>query len=332
MTIDDTNAAPSGEDKQWADLAAEVESEIGDEGGETGGQKADPEVQIDDAGAEKPDAEPKPAPVPYEELERRSRQTAAALKESRERERAASEQLRAFNQMVEELRARRQQPAVEEAKPDPVPDRFDDPVGYLEHQITTLQKQLETTQQATNETRQQFQQRQEYQQFMGQVSQREAEFAAVTPDYPDAAKYLEDGRRAELAILFPDSPQMDSHARQQGFQNAAHMREAVFINDAQTVARNALMAGINPAEAYYNLAKGRGYRPAAGPAPDAKMDRANNVIDATRRGAKASKTISGGGGAPDNPLNVADLTDLYAEDPEEFDKQWEKMAKAGRLG
>lgn len=322
-------AAPTGEDKQWADLAAEVEIELGDEGGDTPAEKPAP------AEAEgEQEAEQKPTPVPYEELERRHKFQANALKQTREEAQAAKEQLRAFTQMVEDMRAQRKAPAAEqEAKPEPVPDRFEDPVGYFEHKIATLTQQLEATQKQSTETREQFQQRQEYQQFMGHVSQAEEAFAATTPDYHDAAKYLETGRRAELGILFPDSPQMDNHARQQGFQNAAAMREAVFVNDAQTVARNALMAGMNPAQAYYELAKGRGYRPAAaGQATQEKLDRANNVIDATRRGAKASKTISGGGGGPDNPLNIADLTDLYAEDPEEFDKQWEKMAKAGKLG
>lgn len=335
MNIDGTPAALTGEDKEWADLAAEVDGEVdapeGEEpgsGGVGGGDKQASSTEQPDATAETP----KPAPIPYEELEARHRQTAGALKAAREEAQAAKDQLRAYNQMVEELRAARK-PAAEEAKPDPEIDRNEDPIGYFEQKIATLEAKLADTHKSASETREQFQARQEYQAFLGEVSKHEDEFKAETPDYHDAAKYLEEGRRAELAILYPDSFEYERYARQQGFRSVADLRNAIFTNDAQTVARNALMAGMNPAKAYYELAKGRGYKPGnGGGAPEEKVAKANGVIDALRRGAKASKTISGGGGGADNPLNVADLTDLYAEDPEEFDRQWEKMAKAGKLG
>jgi hypothetical protein len=338
MTIDGTPApAPSGEDKQWADLAAEVEIDAGDEpaGGEGGGDKqAGVSPGESDAAAETA----KQAPIPYEELERRHRDQANALKETREREQAARDQLKAFAQMVEDMRAQRKAAPAQEAKqPDPVPDPNEDPVAYFEHKIAALQAEVAEAKKSTTETRAEAQSRLEYQSFVSEVSKHEDAFKAETPDYHQAAEYLEKGRRAELQILFPDTPVMDQQARANGYKNAAALREAVFVNDAQTVARNALMAGMNPAQAYYELAKGRGYRPGggAGGGGEASADktaRANATIEAMRRGTKASKTISGGGGGPDNPLNVSDLTDLYAEDPEEFDRQWDKMAKAGKLG
>jgi hypothetical protein len=319
--------APTGEDKQWADLEAEVGADISaddaDGGGETGGDKAAPETETAE----------KPAPIPYEELERRHRQTAGALKETREREQAARDQLKAFSQMVEEMRSKRAAPAEEKPAPAVEIDPNEDPVAYFQAKTAALEAQLAELTKTSTETREEARSRQEYQQFMGVVSEHEAQFAAKTPDYHQAAEFLEKGRRAELAILFPDTPQMQGYARQQGFQSIEQLRNAVFINDAQTVARNALMAGMNPAEAYYGLAKGRGYKPGTGGGGSAdKVERANATIEAMRKGVKASKSISGGGGGPDNPLNASDLADLYAEDPEEFDRQWDKMAKAGKLG
>jgi hypothetical protein len=327
------DGTPTGEDKQWADLAAENETEDeapapsgGD--GEGGGEREEASPDADAA------AEPaKPAPIPYEELESRHRQTTGALKAAREEAQFAKDQLRAYNQMVEDLRASRKAP--EPAKPAEVEiDPNEDPVGYFQNEIAKLHTQLTETHKSASEARELFEARQEYQQFMGQVSKAEDAFVAVTPDYHQAAEYLEKGRRSELAIMYPDTPQGEHVARQHGFTSAAALREAVFMQDAQSVARNALQMGLNPAQAYYELAKGRGYKPGngGGGAPEDKTAKANGVIEAMRRGAKASRTLSGAGGAPDNPLNLSDLTDLYAEDPEEFDRQWDKMAKAGKLG
>lgn len=332
---DGTQVAPTGEDKQWADLAAEVETD-GD--ADTEAPSGDKSADIGDKATEKPDTETdqaKPAPIPYEELNRRYQGTQSAIKAARDEAQAAKEQLKAFTQMVEHLRAQRKAPAAEDAKqPDPEIDPNEDPIGYFQQKIAKLEAEVIDAKKSTTETREEARSRVEYQQFVGEVSKHEDAFKATTPDYHEAAEYLEKGRRAELAIMFPDTPQGEAVARQHGYKSAAQLREAVFVQDAQTVARNALQMGLNPAQAYYELAKGRGYKPAAvgGGASEDKVAKANGVIDAMRRGTKASKTISGGGGGPDNPLNIADLTDLYAEDPEEFDRQWEKMAKAGKLG
>ena len=61
--------------------------------------------------------------------------------------------------------------------------------------------------------------------------------------------------------------------------------------------------------------------------------RANAAIEAAKRGQRAAKTLSGGQGSRGaEDLSLNDLSDLYAEDPEEFDSMWDKMARAGKLG
>lgn len=336
-TSTSSDDAPTSEEKQWADLAAEVN----DDASETAASDTGKDEAAKDLAAESQAGRgEKEEQIPYDELQTQLRRVNGALKESREREEAHREQLRSVTELINSLRAERQQqkaPAKEEpAEPDP----YEDPIGYVNHHLAKIREEVGATKQTADEVRQQRQQEGEYKQFVSTVEAAEAAFVARTPDYHDAAKFLEEGRRAELAVMFPDTPQFDAMARNQGFQNAAHMRNAIFIQDAQTVAGNALRAGINPAEAYYNLAKTRGY---VRKDPETKEElaklngsaatkKAEAAVDMARRGQNASRTISGGGGGPNNPLSIADLTNLYAEDPEEFDRQWDKMAKAGKLG
>lgn len=338
-----SSPVPTGEEKQWADLAAEVnenadETAAPDAGKDEAGKSgtADGEgVGGQDVSAQKEEQ------IPYDELQRRYQGTATALKEARDQAKAFQDQLKAYNDMVAELRATRQQTQAAPAKEEPKePDPYEDPIGYVNHHLAKIREEVGATKQTADRVQQQRQQEGEYKQFVSSVETAENAFAARTPDYHDAAKYLEEARRAELAIMFPDTPQSDAMARAQGFQSAEHMRNTIFIQDAQTVAANALRAGINPAEAYYNLAKGRGYvrkdpetkDDLAKLAGSAAAKKAEAAVDAARRGQKASRTISGGSGGPDNPLNISDLTALYAEDPEEFDRQWDQMARAGKLG
>lgn len=179
------------------------------------------------------------------------------------------------------------------------PSVYDDPLTHLQEVQAELQVQRS---------------QREYQQFMNQVSEHENVFASITPDYSQAVEHLEKARRSELAKLYPDrSPAAHVAARQHGFANPEQLRNAIFINDAQTVARQALASGRNPAQVYYELAADRGYQSRG-----------------SRSGGRSSGSRSSGRSSG-NP-NVARLTDLYVEDPAAFDREWDKMAKKGALG
>jgi hypothetical protein len=284
------------------------------------------EGESDDGG------QPQPK-LTYEEMEKRYRQQGGALKESRERERAAAEQIKAWNSALEEMRASRQaaKPAEKPPEPEKEIDPYEDPIGYVQAELAKVRAEIQGTSQQTKEIREADAARAEYQQFMGVVERAENAFKATTPDYHEAAEHLERARRTELSAMYPSTPQGDAYARQNGYQNAAHLREAIFQNDARSVAENALRMGMNPAEAYYNLAKGRGYVTKLGQSQTSQA-KAEAAIEAARRGQKASKTISGGAGNADAPVGVKDLAELYAEDPEAFDKEWDRLAKAGKLG
>jgi hypothetical protein len=180
------------------------------------------------------------------------------------------------------------------------PSIYDDPIAHV--------REIQQEMQAQRSQR-------EYQQFLGTIEQHENAFKAMTPDYHDAAEYLEKARKSELNRLYPDnSPQAHVLARQHGYATPAKLREAVFINDAQTVARQALQMGKNPAAVYYELASDRGFRGKG----------------STRSGGRSSGGRSGGRSSG-NP-STAKLLDLYTDNPEEFDKQWDRMQKTGVLG
>lgn len=185
------------------------------------------------------------------------------------------------------------------------PDIYEDPIAHLQ----SLGQQL-----------QERQARDEYQAFLGTIDRHETDFLVLQPDYREGVAVLEKSRRNELAQMFPDrSPQAHLVARRQGFKGPKELREAIFIQDAQTVARNALAAGINPAKAYFDLAKERGYKPKPGKS-------------APSRGGRSGGRSSGGKSVQFGSMNVAQLAEIYAEDAEEFDRQWEKAARAGALG
>lgn len=335
MTVMDKAPADMGGDDSAAyeALASELAEDMG--GAPPAEEKPAAEAKTPAKEAEgEEDAGGQPQPkVSYEELDRRYKGLQSALNEARDRERAASEQNRAFTQMVEEMRASRQaaKPAEKQPEPEQAPDPYEDPIGYVQHELAKMRAEIQGASKTAKDVAETDRARTEYQQFMRVVEHAEESFKATTPDYHEAAEHLEKARRTELSAMYPSTPQGDAYARQNGYQNAAHLREAIFQNDARTVAENALRMGMNPAEAYYNLAKGRGYvsKPLQSQTSQAKAEAA---IEAARRGQKASKTISGGAGNADAPVGVKDLAELYAEDPEAFDREWDKLAKAGKLG
>lgn len=177
------------------------------------------------------------------------------------------------------------------------PSLYDDPIGHLQGMANELQ---------------QMRAHREHQAFMGQVEQAENVFAEMTPDYHEGVEFLEGSRRNELKHMYPDdSPHVHMMARQHGCRTPAELREKIFMHDAQTVARSAMQRGVNPAKAYYDLAVARGYKTKAAPP------------------ARGGRGASRGGG---RGTSVDKLVGLYTSDPDAFDKEWDRMAGAGRLG
>lgn len=324
MTPETVQADP--EAAKWQELAKELEDE-----GAGGGEpelKAEPEP-------EKADAEPpkdKPEHVPYQQYENIQK----ALKEEREARRQYAEQLHSITQLIQQLRESRQQPKQEPQADQPKPPSLEeDPIGYFKWENEQLRKQIEEIKAGSTKSVEEVQAQLQEQQFWNTVIRSEQEIRLKVPDYDEATEFLERSRIAELEFMVPDDDRGLALAQQYGFRTPAELRAAMLNQDRIAVAQQALTLGMSPAQFYYDLAKRRGYQPkAANSTQPSGKPNGQQMIEMARRGQKAAKTLSGGtnGSGPDNPLNINDLIDLYSEDPEEFDRQFEKLARQGLLG
>jgi len=339
----ESTPAGDAESAKWAELFAEMDDKPAEE-------EAEPEPTPEpEPTADKASAVEKAKPT-YETLETNYKNTTGALKQEREARRRAEDQLQSFNRMVEELRSSRQQrtqPTPEPAAPK-IPDVHEDPIGHFQATIAQQNEVINQLRQGSQQTAQQIRAQQEEQAFWGHIQQVEAEFRKTTPtinvngqemsDYDAACEHLKAHRMRELAQMYPDeSPIAQREAQQYGLPSVGHLRAAMLQQDAIGIAQRAFQLGVSPAQLYYEAAKGRGYAtPQASPAPQSNSKTNGKgalQIEAQRKGQKAALTISGGTGRKsDNDLSLSDLSDLYAEDPDEFDKQWERMRKAGKLG
>lgn len=316
---------------RWADLA----KELGEEPAETPppedkGQQP-PEGKTQEGEGDGDEQQPPPrGPVAPEEHENVKR----ALKAARDEARQVKDQLNGVTELINTLRTQRtaQQPDKKADEPAKLPSVEEDPIGHFTGQIQQLNKIIEDLQKGGQQTREQFVQSENQRQFVNVVAQSEQMMRSKAPDYDAACEHLEAGRVAELqAIYGDDNPQAVAMARHYGLGSVAELRNAILNQDRITVAQQAIMLGQSPAELYYKLATQRGYKQQQQQPPGKKPG--DQQIDTARRGQRAAKSIGGGtGGGPDNPLSITDLTALYAEDPEAFDKEWDKMARSGKLG
>ena len=336
------DAAPllPDDSKQWADLAKELEDDKGvfeQEADDKPPEKTPPrEPPADDDKTPEPDR-PKPS---YEQLEAAERGKTAALKAEREARHRAEENLQNVNKLIEDLRASRQR-AQPQPQPQPevkLPDVNEDPVGHFQARVQQLEQLLVQAHQGNQQTQNHIRAQHEEQVFWGHVRNAEAEFRKTSPavtvngqettDYDAACDYLKQHRMQELTHIYPDDSALArQEAQQYGLPSPAHLRAAMLQQDAIAIASRAFQLGVSPAALYYEAAKTRGYK-----APPPRGANGNGKIEAAKRGQKASLTISGGEGRKsNNDLTISDLSDLWLEDPDEFDKQWDKMKAAGKL-
>ena len=229
----------------------------------------------------------------------------------------------------------------ERLRPQPqVPDKAQDPVGYLEAQIEQAKKAAEPVQQ--------LQQRLEawemQQRVAATVGNAEQEFAKGKEDYWNAVEHIRQARLKQYALAGLDAQQQ---------VQALHA-------DTANWTISLLRAEKNPAEATYELAKSYGYVNGAGPAqpgnqpaptsngavdasnrnpdgtfrsPNTKVEKAKETLRTVERGQQASKASVGDspGGSPDTDLPSP--TELASMDDEQFDrylggKNWSKYWKS----
>jgi hypothetical protein len=134
--------------------------------------------------------------------------------------------------------------------------------------------------------------------FWRGVEQSEKQAREEISDYSAACEHLERGRMAELERAYPDNATVHRAAQQMGLPSASHLRAAMLNQDRIAVAQLAMQQGQSPAALYYQLAQQRGH--------------------------KSQRAI--------NKREAAIMEKLYVQDPKAFDRAWDEMARAGRLG
>lgn len=344
VVADPTPAPPSDEAKLWSELMAENDA-LGADDGEAAPIQEPKEGELE---VKEPDKEAKPEPTAAE-LKAQVDNLNKALRADRAEKQLLAQRLSNYDDFIKQIRENRgqkQEPERKEPEQPKIPSIDEDPVGHFQAQVTMLQQQIERLTQGTQQTHQQLQAQTEEQRFWGDVERSEVAERAASPtftvtvegkptqvsDYDLACQHLESMRVAELETMLPDeSPHAIAYAQKLGAPSVAAVRAYMLNQDRIAVARHAMAINMSPAKLYYSLAKQRGYQPPTQAA--AQQQRGKQQIAAQKAGAKAAVTISGGSGGGSKEMNsLSDLTDLYAEDPDEFDKQWEKMRAAGRLG
>lgn len=174
----------------------------------------------------------------HEERERR--------KEERARRERAEQELATVKSRfatLEEIARAASQP-----QPQPPPDVNTDPVGHFQAELAARDAKIA---QFEAWQRQQQQVMQE-QQIIGQIRTRavaaEEEFAKSTPDYREAADYVQMVRNAQLSAL--------------GFRDPAARQQQIAF-EALNMAAGAEQRGENPAQLIYEMAKASGWKPKA---------------------------------------------------------------------
>lgn len=261
---------------------------------------------------EKPTQRQKPPPG-FVEKEALS-ETRSELKRVRDR----AEKLEAMWNQVLEKQAAAAAPKPEQALANEyanIPRYEDDPVGHLTARLAIAEQRLQTNEQMTAQEKQALQQQtqaqRQTQEMLNRYTASVRNFSREHKDFGQAYQYLTDTLDAELQARGYDDPVERS--------NLLQYEEGVMV-------ARAMAAGKDPAEIVYNYAKHRGFKPANGATTESKLAQ-------IAAGQQAAQSLSGKGNAGEpGTTTINQLLRMYDEDPEAADREFAKMAKAGKLG
>lgn len=272
MTDTAPAAAPAEQPAQDVSMEQVAELLAADEAAESGAEP--PEA------AEAPQEPQEPPQEPQEAADQRQGgDLRVALREERERRRAAEQeaaQIKANQRLLAAAMQQLQQQIAPQQQAPQVPEFDADPAGHLKYQVETVKQTLAQLAQAQAQ-RQQFEQQQAAQaQAEAAVVNTEAAFVAKTPDYYEALDFM----RGKLAQRFETLGVPKEHVQQ------------AVANDLRMFGLRALQAGQNPAEKVFQLAKIEGYN---GPA-QANSQKLSTIAQgqAASRGARSSAPASNG--------------------------------------
>lgn len=159
----------------------------------------------------------------------------------------------------------------------PIPDVNTDPVAHFEAQLAARDRHIAQIEGYQRQQQQQAQQQQQINFIRQSATQSEVEFAKETPDYQEAATYVQMIRNAQLEAIGLVDP-------------AARAQQLAM--EALNLAANAQQRGQNPAALIYNMAKASGWKgKAAEPQPIATNGAATPQAAAAAAPAAAAKKL-----------------------------------------
>lgn len=281
-------------------------------------ERAQPELELETAPAPETQEQPLAAAPKTEaqpdidpETGKQRKVDYGAFHSERERRKAAEaegqklrEEVAKFNGRLETLQQLAQQTKAkpETEQPVVIPDVNTDPVGHFKAQLEISNSKIEgfsKWQQSQESDRQALNNVQELSRI---ALQSETEFSKTTPDYGEAANYLKASRSAELKAM--------------GYAQGAI--DQFILQDAVTIAAQALGAKLSPASVIYETAKARGYQvkavaaAAARPAPAAVQSSDAQKIATVAKGQAATQSLGqvNGESVPDlSPESILKMSD-----------------------
>lgn len=189
------------------------------------------------------------------------------------------------------------------------PDPVQDPIGALEFQQRAIAAYAKRVQEEQRQGQQQTAQERQFQQINTRMTEHEADFRELNPDYDDAAKHFREARTLEL--------------QEQGYEGD-ELTQALRTELVGLVART-LQSGKDPAEVVYKLAKNRGFGTQA---RKEVVDTPSKKLQTIERGQKASRSLSTmSGKTGDGELSVESINKL---DGAAFDAAYAKMREQAK--
>ena len=244
----------------------------------------------------------------------------AALQEARKENRLLQKQLQELAEKNEKL-LKTFETALQPKQVEPqVPDKDEDPIGYLQYQNQKLQARVDEIDKFKNMTVEQQEQHAKGQKFVNDYRYQLNQFASQTPDFNKAYDFALQSRIDEYKIFGLSEEAATKKARED---------EAAFAYDA-------MQDGVNPAERIYQFAKLRGFQNNATLSSHPPKANGHAKVDATtkieqiERGQRASRTLNETGTNPGNKMTVSDIANLSDKEFEKLDWDEDVLSLEGK--
>lgn len=178
------------------------------------------------------------------------------------------------------------------AAPVVPPTAEEDIFGNVKHvgeTVAQLQKRLDDADAATKAQGEQSA-------FVNNYKADAETFKAKSPDYMDAYNFVLQARANELLSIGYDNPSDPTLTPDEAHAARKALHDALTA-DEYAIAEMAFAKKKSPAEMLYNLAKQRGYKPAAAAGAEGEGGKGAETLDRIERGQAANKSLTTPGGA-----------------------------------